>query len=91
MPAVRSMVVEAETDYLARVAMIGFALALMCIAVEAEDKSGCLDIAGVKRFAGSSIVPARLRASWVGLQAPVASNVTEDGRAKNRRVELLPQ
>jgi outer membrane protein OmpA-like peptidoglycan-associated protein len=37
------------------------------------------------------IAPARLRASGVGLQAPIASNVDEDGRAKNRRVELLPQ
>jgi OmpA-OmpF porin, OOP family len=37
------------------------------------------------------IAPARLRASGVGLQAPVASNATEEGRAKNRRVELLPQ
>ncbi len=37
------------------------------------------------------IAATRLRASGVGLQAPVASNASEDGRAKNRRVELLPQ
>lgn len=37
------------------------------------------------------ISPARLKANGVGLLAPVASNSTEEGRAKNRRVELLPQ
>lgn len=37
------------------------------------------------------IQPARLQASGVGLQAPVASNDTEEGRAKNRRVELVPR
>jgi len=38
-----------------------------------------------------NINPQRLRASGVGFLAPVASNATEDGHAKNRRVELLPQ
>ena len=33
----------------------------------------------------------RLVSSGVGLQAPVASNATDEGRAKNRRVELLPR
>ena len=33
----------------------------------------------------------RLKPSGVGLQAPVASNAKEEGRALNRRVELLPQ
>jgi OmpA-OmpF porin, OOP family len=37
------------------------------------------------------IQPGRMTPSGVGLQAPVASNLTEDGRAKNRRVELLPR
>jgi OmpA-OmpF porin, OOP family len=37
------------------------------------------------------IAPARLRAVGVGMAAPVASNETEDGRAKNRRVELVRQ
>jgi OOP family OmpA-OmpF porin len=35
--------------------------------------------------------PQRLRASGVGFLAPIASNSSEEGRAKNRRVELLPQ
>jgi OOP family OmpA-OmpF porin len=38
-----------------------------------------------------SINPQRLRASGVGFLAPVASNSSEEGRAKNREVELLPQ
>jgi OmpA-OmpF porin, OOP family len=37
------------------------------------------------------IVPARLRAAGCGQYAPVASNDAEEGRAKNRRVELVKQ
>ena len=37
------------------------------------------------------IAPNRMRPAGVGLLAPVASNATDEGRAKNRRVELLPQ
>jgi OmpA-OmpF porin, OOP family len=37
------------------------------------------------------IAPARLTANGVAYLAPVASNATEEGRAKNRRVELVPQ
>ncbi len=33
----------------------------------------------------------RLKASGVGPLAPVTSNDTEDGKAKNRRVELVKQ
>jgi outer membrane protein OmpA-like peptidoglycan-associated protein len=36
-------------------------------------------------------VAARLRADGVGPLAPVASNKTDEGRAKNRRVELVEQ
>jgi OOP family OmpA-OmpF porin len=32
---------------------------------------------------------ARLSASGMGFSAPIASNDTDDGRAKNRRVELV--
>ena len=35
------------------------------------------------------VAPARLRAAGVGPLAPVASNSTEEGKAKNRRVELV--
>jgi OOP family OmpA-OmpF porin len=38
-----------------------------------------------------SIEATRLRAVGVGLLAPVASNDSEDGKAKNRRVELVKQ
>lgn len=37
------------------------------------------------------IAPARLRAAGAGMIAPVASNDSEQGRAKNRRVELVKQ
>ncbi len=37
------------------------------------------------------VVTGRLRADGVGPLAPVASNKTEEGRAKNRRVELVEQ
>lgn len=37
------------------------------------------------------IAPARLVGNGVGPLAPVASNSTDEGRQKNRRVELVPQ
>jgi len=37
------------------------------------------------------ITPDRLKAHGVGLLAPVTSNETEEGKAKNRRVELVKQ
>jgi OOP family OmpA-OmpF porin len=35
------------------------------------------------------VAASRLQAAGAGMMAPVASNQTEDGRAKNRRVELV--
>lgn len=40
---------------------------------------------------GYGVSVSRMRPAGVGLLSPVASNAEEDGRAKNRRVELLPQ
>jgi len=40
---------------------------------------------------GHGVAAARLKAVGVGPVAPVASNATEEGRAKNRRVELVAQ
>lgn len=40
---------------------------------------------------GHGVEPARLRSAGVGPLTPVAQNKTDDGRAKNRRVELVAQ
>jgi len=45
----------------------------------------------VAALAASGVSASRLRASGVGPLAPVASNATEAGRARNRRVELVAQ
>jgi len=39
-------------------------------------------------LAASGIEPARMKVSWQGMREPLASNDTEEGRAKNRRVEI---
>ncbi len=43
------------------------------------------------RPANTASRPARLKAAGVGLLSPVASNESEEGRALNRRVELVRQ
>jgi outer membrane protein OmpA-like peptidoglycan-associated protein len=43
----------------------------------------------VKALAARGIDPSRLKSSGVGPYCPVASNTTDDGKAKNRRVELV--
>jgi len=45
----------------------------------------------VKALIGRGIAAARLKAAGVGPYCPVASNRTEDGKAQNRRVELVEQ
>jgi outer membrane protein OmpA-like peptidoglycan-associated protein len=45
----------------------------------------------VKALVGRGIATARLKAAGVGPYSPVASNRAEEGRAKNRRVELVEQ
>jgi OmpA-OmpF porin, OOP family len=45
----------------------------------------------VKALIGRGIAAARLKAAGVGPYCPEASNHTEDGKAKNRRVELVEQ
>lgn len=40
---------------------------------------------------GYGVDPARLTSEGAGLSRPIASNDTDDGRAKNRRVELVAQ
>ena len=45
----------------------------------------------VKALSGKGIAVARLKAYGVASLAPVASNDSEDGKAKNRRVELVKQ
>ena len=43
----------------------------------------------VKALTGMGIAPARLGSHGAGPYAPVAENATDEGRAKNRRVELV--
>ncbi len=45
----------------------------------------------VKMLAARGIAVSRLKSAGVGSYSPVASNDTEEGRAKNRRVELVKQ
>jgi OmpA-OmpF porin, OOP family len=45
----------------------------------------------VKALAGRGIAASRLKGAGVGPYCPIASNRTEDGKAKNRRVELVEQ
>jgi outer membrane protein OmpA-like peptidoglycan-associated protein len=45
----------------------------------------------VAALAKEGIAPARLKSFGNGPFAPIASNATEDGKAKNRRVELVRQ
>ncbi len=42
-----------------------------------------------KALAALGIAPARLRAAGAGMMAPVTSNDSEQGRARNRRIELV--
>jgi OOP family OmpA-OmpF porin len=45
----------------------------------------------VKALAGRGIAASRLKGAGVGPYCPVASNRSEEGKAKNRRVELVEQ
>jgi len=45
----------------------------------------------MKALVRRGIAPSRLKSAGVGPYSPVASNNTEEGRAKNRRVELVSQ
>jgi OOP family OmpA-OmpF porin len=45
----------------------------------------------VKALAAHGIVPGRLKAAGVGPYCPIGSNANEQGKAQNRRVELVQQ
>lgn len=73
--------------------------ALSILVVGHTDSSGSFDYnkglsqrraeAVVARLAGLGVDRKRLHPVGVGFAAPVATNATEDGRARNRRVELV--
>ncbi|MGZ8393171.1 MAG: hypothetical protein ACXWWJ_00235, partial [Nitrospira sp.] len=56
-----------------------------------SDCYGFTRSATVQSLVANGIAAARLKSFGNGPFAPVASNATEDGRAKNRRVELVRQ
>lgn len=74
---------------------------LLLYVVGHTDNVGTLDVnlklsadradAVVKALVGRGIDASRLKSSGVGPYCPVASNATDDGKAKNRRVELVQQ
>ena len=43
----------------------------------------------VKALVANGIAASRLKSAGVGTYCPVASNHSEEGKAKNRRVELV--
>jgi outer membrane protein OmpA-like peptidoglycan-associated protein len=45
----------------------------------------------VKAITAKGIAASRLKSAGVGPYSPVASNDTDEGKAKNRRVELVKQ
>jgi outer membrane protein OmpA-like peptidoglycan-associated protein len=45
----------------------------------------------VAALSSAGVAPARLVAQGVGMAAPLATNDSDEGRAKNRRVELVKQ
>jgi OmpA-OmpF porin, OOP family len=53
--------------------------------------SGERATAVVRALQGQGVATTRLKAAGVGQYCPVGTNRTEDGRAKNRRVELVEQ
>jgi len=81
--------------------LLGQKPALKLLVVGHTDNQGVYDMnmdlssrrAGsvVKALVAQGVAAGRLRAAGVGYLSPVASNDTEDGRAKNRRVELVKQ
>lgn len=75
--------------------------AMKALVVGHTDNQGALDYnidlskrraqAVVGALASAGVAPARLVAQGVGMAAPLATNESDQGRAKNRRVELVKQ
>ncbi len=92
---------ESEPSLVQMVKLLQSRSALKMHVVGHTDNVGTLELnlklstdradAVVKAIVGRGIAASRLKAAGVASYCPVASNATEQGRAQNRRVELVEQ
>jgi outer membrane protein OmpA-like peptidoglycan-associated protein len=92
---------ESEPALVEMVKLLKSTPALKAFVVGHTDNVGSLELnlklsgdradALVKALVVRGIAPGRLKAAGVGPYCPIGSNASEEGKAKNRRVELVQQ
>jgi len=92
---------ESEPSLVQMVKLLENRPALKVYVVGHTDNTGTLELnlklsaeradAVVKALVGRGIAPSRLKAAGVASYCPISSNANEQGRAQNRRVELVEQ